>query len=99
MCTMKSVLFFALLLQCLGHINGFSFRDLVGGRSSRQFDETKSETFNRLRHYETTTVSHNQFHYIDDTDNPVYPANGIIEFDAFGKVWCLVFTLSNSLTH
>ena len=89
---MKLAVVFALLLQCIGHLDAFSLTDVVGGNSQkrkkpkRSFSTETSELFNQLQYYETTTISHNQLHLIDDTDSPVYPTNGMLQFDAFGRV-------------
>ena len=74
----------ALLLQCLVNIDGFSL--IRSSNNARGMDDTKSDLFNRLTNYETTTISHHQLHSIDDYDTPVYPTNGILQFDAFGRV-------------
>ena len=49
-------------------------------------NQHKSELLKRLKYYEITTISHDQLHKIDDYDNPIYPTNGMLKFDAFGRV-------------
>ena len=41
---------------------------------------------NRLKHSETTHIRTSQFKFIDDNETPMYPTNGKLEFDAFGRV-------------
>ena len=39
-----------------------------------------------IKQYEVTKIKHNQLHWIDDVQVPIYPTNGKLEFDAFGRV-------------
>eukprot|EP01083_Nonionella_stella_P164502 544590_1 len=62
-------------------------------------DHTRKTTdlFERLKYHEIISFSHNQFHAIDSTKEPVYPTNGRLSFDAFGRHYSLLIRKNREL--
>eukprot|EP00485_Elphidium_margaritaceum_P010738 CAMPEP_0202686732 /NCGR_PEP_ID=MMETSP1385-20130828/2498_1 /ASSEMBLY_ACC=CAM_ASM_000861 /TAXON_ID=933848 /ORGANISM="Elphidium margaritaceum" /LENGTH=1765 /DNA_ID=CAMNT_0049341379 /DNA_START=29 /DNA_END=5329 /DNA_ORIENTATION=+ len=68
------------ILQCNGVFN------LYG--QSHPLRKT-THLFNRLKHHEIVQFRHNQFHAVDSGEKAIYPMNGLLEFEAFGRVYTM----------
>ena len=77
---------FAFVLGALLLICAHSFNIYKAAHPLRK----TTHLFERLKYHEIVSFSHNQLHHIDTGNEPIYPTNGKLEFDAFGKHYTLL---------
>ena len=77
-----TILLLVFINECL--VNGFDLR------ISTPIFKQGTPLLDRIKYHETIKLLHNQFHHIDTGTMPVYPMNGKVEFNAFGRYYRLL---------
>ena len=76
------LLLFVFINECI--VNGFALH------ASTPIFKHGTPLLDRIKYHETIKLLHNQFHHIDTGTMPVYPMNGKVEFNAFGRYYRLL---------